>query len=465
MNQLRLYPPSARAICLWIPLFPLRCEELRRPELGGRPAAILSPGDTRRIWQVSHPARRIGVRAGMTVSQAIGLCPPLAILEPDPVHYDERFTRLLLALENVSPVIEPAELGRVYVGADGLERLYGGPEKQLDAVTRAVRRYGGKAIGETTAVRQDGSLPSPTPHPTAALPFSRSAVAGRGGGGRAAVVGPGGWGWAGWARLGWARGKFVSWVAAARAKPGSPVIVSDAGRAAFLASQPVAVLPISADTHRRLRQLGINTLRDLARLPETALVSQFGREGRCSWRLASGAAADPVIGRERPEPITAAMDFPTPVADRGMLAHTIKQLIGRALNHPRRIGWRVQVVRVQANLEQGASWMIEAILKDPSADRDRITAPLTVRLEQSPPTGAVERLAVEFTSFARGTEELQLFARDANSAARAGRRRALRTAAREIATRLKRRMLYHIVEVQPWSRIPERRYALIDFEY
>src|SRR5205809_5261578 len=60
------------------------------------------------------------------------------------------------------------------------------------------------------------------------------------------------------------------------------------------------------------------------------------------------------------------------------------------------------------------------------------------RLEQAPPTGAVEQLAVEFTGFAPGTTELQLFARDARAAARAGRRRALRTAVHEIKLRLKR---------------------------
>jgi hypothetical protein len=50
------------------------------------------------------------------------------------------------------------------------------------------------------------------------------------------------------------------------------------------------------------------------------------------------------------------------------------------------------------------------------------------------------------------------------AAARAGRLRALRSAAREIALRLKRSMLSRVVEVDPWSRLPERRYALIDFE-
>ena len=34
----------------------------------------------------------------------------------------------------------------------------------------------------------------------------------------------------------------------------------------------------------------------------------------------------------------------------------------------------------------------------------------------------------------------------------------------QFALRLKRAMLLHIIEVQPWSRLPERRYALIEFE-
>src|SRR5206468_12138421 len=125
---------------------------------------------------------------------------------------------------------------------------------------------------------------------------------------------------------------------------------------------------------------------------------------------------------------------------------------------------RGREMRAGAELEQGGSWLVETRLKEPSASRERLLAPLKTQLERSPPAGAVERLAVEFTGFAPGTTELQLFARDANAAARAGRRRALERAVREIALRLRRAMLYHVIEVQPWSRIPERRYALIAFE-
>jgi hypothetical protein len=171
-----------------------------------------------------------------------------------------------------------------------------------------------------------------------------------------------------------------------------------------------------------------------------------------------------VVGRVAPEPIVAALAFFSPVAGRELLEMALDRLIERALKDPRRIGWRVQAIRACAGLEQGASWLAAVTLKEPTADRDRIAAPLKTQLERSPPAGAVERLVVEFTAFVPGTEELQLFARDATSAARAARRHALQGAAREIKLRVKRSFLYHIIEVQPWSRLPERRYALIDYE-
>ncbi len=380
-------PTSSLAACVWIPLFPLRCEEARREGLATHPTALLAPDLSRKLWQVSPLARHTGVRPGMTVSQAIGLCPTLRLCEPDPVHYGDCFARLLAALNEISPVIESGELGLAYIGTDGLEGIFGSPGKIVEGIE----------VGK------------------------------------------------------------------------------------FLAAQPIAVLPLDPDTHRRLRQLGIRTLGALAALPEEAVTAQFGALGRRLWRLAAGRTVEPVVGGVAPEPIVAALTFFTPVGERDLIERAIDQLIARTLKDPRRIGWRVQAVRLVAELEswggdedggRGAaccaptnrSWLVTVLLKDPTADGARIAAPLRTRLEQAPPAGAVTRLILELTAFAPGTTELQFFARDAVAAARAGQRRALESAAREIQQRIKRSCLYHVIEVQPWSRLPERRYALIDFE-
>jgi len=426
-------PTSSLAACVWIPLFPLRCEEARREGLVTHPTALLAPDLSRKLWQVSPLARHTGVRPGMTVSQAIGLCPTLRLCEPDPVHYDNCFARLLSALNEISPVIESGELGLAYVGTDGLEGIYGTPGRIVEVIKRTMESWN---VGTSEA----GS------------PFQRSIFPSF--------------------RLGWGKGKFAAWVAASRAKPGEAVIVPAGGEGKFLSAQPIAVLPLDPDTHRRLRQLGIRTLGALAALPEEAVTAQFGAVGRRLWRLAAGRTVEPVVGSIAPEPIVAALTFFTPVGERDLIERAIDQLIARALKDSRRIGWRVQAVRLVAELESwggdedptNRSWLVTVLLKDPTADGARIAAPLRTRLEQAPPAGAVTRLILEFTAFAPGTTELQLFARDAVAAARAGQRRALESAAREIHQRLKRTCLYHVIEVQPWSRLPERRYALIDFE-
>src|SRR5213595_2466779 len=105
---------SDSAACCWIPLFALRTELARRPELASLPVALIAPDTTRtpRVWQVAPLARRAGVKSGMTVSQAIGLCPALKLCEPDPVHYDEQFARLVAALVTVSPRSEERRVGK-----------------------------------------------------------------------------------------------------------------------------------------------------------------------------------------------------------------------------------------------------------------------------------------------------------------------------------------------------------------
>src|SRR5438105_9638401 len=195
---------SDTAACCWIPLFALRCETARRPELASLPLALLAPDDTRRLWQVAPLGRRAGVKPGMTVSQAIGLCPALKLCEPDPVHYDEQFARLVAALVTVSPVVEPVELGRAYVGTDGLEWLYGSPQQIVKEIQMLSAECGVRNA-ECKGKRREANDPSlkfRTPH---------SAF-----------------------RIGWGRGKFVSWVAASRAKPGGSVIVRPGEERKFL---------------------------------------------------------------------------------------------------------------------------------------------------------------------------------------------------------------------------------------
>ena len=117
-------PGSRQALCLWLPTFELRLELVRSPALDATSVALLAPGESTRrtLWQVSERAHDAGVRPGQLISQAVSLCPSLTLLEPDPAHYDAAVDAMLEVLGELTPVVEPAGRGRIFLGIDGLRR-------------------------------------------------------------------------------------------------------------------------------------------------------------------------------------------------------------------------------------------------------------------------------------------------------------------------------------------------------
>ena len=419
---------SRTSLCLWLPTFELRLELVRVPELDETSVALLdaSGGNgeggrqgssaTRRIHQVSERAWESGVRPGMTVSRAVTLCPALTLLEPDPAHYDAAMAEILEVLEGVSPVVEPVERGLVHVGVDGLGRLHGSARNQVDRALHALLEV----------------LPRPL---VAAI------------------------------RAGRAPGTFGAWVAAASARPGRPILVEEEELVPFLASQPVSALPVSEAMAERLERLGVATLGELGRIPLPDLMRQFGPEGREARALARGERIDPVRSLHRPRPIRVSLDFPAPVGERTALHRGLDRLLERGLARPERKERSVRALRAGGHLEGGSSWQVEVTLREPVARRDALASPLRSRIALSPPPRALETLFVEFFDFGAPATQASLFERREEGGRRVGpASKAIREAVRELTLRLGHSPLYRVVEVDPWSRIPERRHALLPLE-
>lgn len=418
-------PGSRQALCLWLPTFELRLELVRAPELDATSVALLSPGESTRrtVWQVSERAHDAGVRPGQLISQAVSLCPTLTLLEPDPAHYDAAVDAMLDALTELTPVVEPSGPGRIFLGMDGLERLFGPPRRQAERALHALFRV----------------FPAPLVAST---------------------------------RAGMAPGKFGAWVAAASGCPGVPTVVPEETLVPFLASHPVGALPVDPVVIQRLERLGVATLGALARLPEPALVAQFGEEGRSALAWATGRRRDPVRPWHRPRPIRVSLDFPVPVGTTETLHGALDRLVERALSRPARRGRSVTAVRLGAHLEGGGSWLVEAVLREPTATRDRIASPLRGKMALSPPSRAVETLVLELTRFGAPSAQTGLFdRRDESGREEVGRDfvngevpASLKDAIKELKLRLGHAPLYRVVEMDPWSRIPERRHALLSFD-
>lgn len=425
---------SRQALCLWLPTFELRLELVRSPDLDRTSVALLSPeqGSRRSLWQVSERAWQAGVRPGQLVSQAISLCPALTLLEPDPAHYDAAQEAMVEVLTGLTPVVEPAseggpgeerERGKVFLGMDGLGRLYGSPPNQVHRALRTLF----------------GVFPAPLVAAT---------------------------------RAGWAPGTFGAWVAAAAAGPGRPVIVSEEELSRFLARCPVAALPVTETMIQRLERLEVDTLGALSRLPEPALVGQFGEEGRKARAWATGERIDPVRPLHRPRPIRAVLDFPSPAGRTATLHGALDRLLERVLSRPERRSRSVVGVRVGGHLEGGGSWVVEHVLREPTARREKLAFPLRSRMELSPPSRALESLWVELFQFGAPSRQSDLFDRKEADGRTAGGRKladgevppSLKDAVKELKLRLGHSPLYRVVEIDPWSRIPERRHALLSFD-
>jgi len=412
-------------LCLWLPTFELRLELVRSPELDTTSVALLAPGESvrRTIWQVSERAWEAGVRPEQIVSQAVSLCPSLTLLEPDPAHYEATAEAMHESLTDLTPIVEPAGHGRVFLGMDGLERLFGSPTRQVERALRCLFRVFPPPLVATT-------------------------------------------------RAGMAPGKFGAWVAATSGRPGEPVLVAEENLDTFLAPCPVRVLPVDPLVTQRLERLGISTLGDLRRLPEPSLVAQFGSEGRAALAWATGRRIDPVRPRHRPRPIRVSLDFPTPVTIASTLHGALDRLVERALSRPARRGRSVVGVRLGARLEGSGSWLVEVILREPTSDRKRITSPLRTKMSISPPSGAMEALSLEIFQFGASSAQKSLFDRKEEASRASGEGDlargevppSLKEAVKELKLRLGHSPLYRVVEVDPWSRIPERRHALLSFD-
>lgn len=419
-------PVSRNALCLWLPIFELRMELLRRPELDSTSVALLAAGESGvrdEIHEVSERAGEAGVRPGMRLSRALALCPSLILLEPDPVHYATATGQIVEALERISPIIQTESAGVFHIGMDGLDRLYGPPRAQTEIVLHTLLEI----------------LPPPM----------------------VASV-----------RAGWAPGLFGSRVAAHSARPGAPVIVPEEEISSFLARQPVGVLPVSDEMIERLTRLNIHTLGALGSLPLSALLRHFGEEGREARTLALGERIDPVRPLQRPDPIRVSMDLPSPVGNREPLRHAMERLTERGLARPERRGRSIRGVRVGGFLEGGGSWDLEMALRQPTADRKEIVFVMESRLPLSPPPRALLTLFIEFFEFGAPDVQDGLFDRLGGGGRnekdapleREEIAKALREALRILTLRIGHAPLYRVVEVDPMSRIPEHRHGLMAFE-
>jgi protein ImuB len=386
---------------LVIPGFDLRATLRSRPGLALAPAALAPlPGKEALLGSVTAAAAVKGVRPGMRLGEALATCPELVLVDQDPAGVEQEWEQVLRRLENAGFAVEPAEAGTVYFETEGTERLYGGLEP---ALKRAL-----------------------------------------------AAVGPG------WEpRAGAAERRFAALAAAGVAHPGQALIVSDDRTRRFLAPLPLTLLPLERDRYDELEELGIRTIGQLARLPGDAVAERLGPDGRRAWSLARGERDRRIAPRRPAEVLHETLEFPEAVGNELTLRRGLAVLVERLLARPERAGRPPRKLALWARLPGGASWRRTVTLREPTADLARLRLALGPKLAELP--APVLKLRLEIAELAEHTGEQLELVRSEGEVLQ-GR---LREGLRQVRAAVGAGGVSMVVEVAPWSRIPEARALLV----
>jgi nucleotidyltransferase/DNA polymerase involved in DNA repair len=211
-----------RVACVLVTHLRAKVEMRRQPDLRDRAVLIVDRTRSRPLV-IDHFPAASGVAAGMSLEQALSRQTDGAVLEADEAHYRRVFHRMLISLQGISDRVEGAELGTAYARLDGLEALYGGEARLVNALLNAVPQY--------------------------LMP-----------------------------RVGVGDAKFPAYAAARSSRPlGAARVPADV--AGFLAPQPVDLLPIPAGVKGEMRRFSLHTLGDVEAIKVETLADRFGPEG------------------------------------------------------------------------------------------------------------------------------------------------------------------------------------------
>lgn len=220
-------------------------EQRDNPELRGRP--VIVGGGV--VLAASYEAKRLGVRTAMGGGRALRLCPHAVVVPPRMSAYSAASKAVFEVFRDTTPLVEGLSIDEAFLDVGGLRKIAGPPEVIAERLRRAVLERVG-------------------------LPIT----------------------------VGVARTKFLAKVASGVAKPDGLLVVPPSGELEFLHPLPVERLwGVGKVTSAKLRDRGITTVGQVAKLSESTLTAMLGKaSGRHLHALAHNHDPRPVlVGRRR----------------------------------------------------------------------------------------------------------------------------------------------------------------------
>jgi DNA polymerase IV (DinB-like DNA polymerase) len=237
-------------MCVDLNAFYPSCEELRDPDLKGKPHAVIMTDQKDKektkgvVSSCSYGARRYGVKSAMPLSKAKLLCPDLILRPVNIRYYSDVSKGVMKILAEFADVLEQSSIDEAFLDCT-LRNGHGAPEDLAMKIKDRIKDKCGLlcSIGVTST-------------------------------------------------------KSSAKIASDYKKPDGLTVVYPYNLAKFLEPLEVnKVAGIGPKTHERLKEMGIDTLGQLAKADVKKLVEKFGVNGQWMWDVANGRDEELVIPR------------------------------------------------------------------------------------------------------------------------------------------------------------------------
>jgi hypothetical protein len=181
---------------------------------------------------------------------------------------------------------------------------------------------------------------------------------------------------------------------------------------ALLAPLPLTLLDVEPEIVERLRLLGIERLRDLARLPHGPFVRRFGKASASWHELARGIDRRPFLPRGHAVAIEASVFGEGHAAEETQVFFALRMLLARIAVDLERCGKRTGALHLAVELEDADNRDFDVPFATPTAHERTMFEMLRAKLEGATFASPIVGLSIQARQLEEGGEEQTLFCAD-----------------------------------------------------
>lgn len=350
-------------------------EETRNPELRGKAFAVGGKPDERGVVaSCSYAARKLGVRSAMPMSTALRLSPGLIIVPGHHRIYSEVSKQVMDILHAQTGFVEQISIDEAFLDISDIQD---NPERL--------------ARGLQARIRDELQLPCSIGIASNKLVAKIATEVGK--------------------ALALKRIK-----AQGLAEPPNAVTVVGLGEeAAFLNPLPADMLwGVGPKTSARLTELGIHTIGDIAKWPESEMLRLFGENGRELSRHAKGIDDRPIETERETKSISQENTFSRDVRDDKLLQKTLREMSAEVAKQLRKNNLAGKTIKLKIRWPDFTTLTRQITLNNPTDQENEIAeAVLGLMKAVRKPNQAVRLIGVGVSGLGAPIRQLGLW--DVNS--------------------------------------------------